>query len=62
MNTPPGTIWTNNVVALTNDLVFGLCVYTHVGWSPYGHLDDADKRMVQDAVNFDPSCPFLKEL
>lgn len=56
------TVWTNNRVSLTKDLVFGLAVLTEEGWQALVHLSLEDVDMVIREVDGDKSCPFLDEL
>ena len=54
--------WTNNRVALTNDLIFGVSVFTESGWLPLSLLGAEDVEVVRALVNHNPSCPWLEEL
>ena len=56
------TTWTNQRVALTKDLVFGLCVYTEEGWKPLSELDKDQLKLVHRLCDFNPSNPFRDEL
>lgn len=56
------TTWTNQRVALQNDLVFGLVVLTESGWHPVSQLDASDLKTVVDAVDNNASCPYLSKL
>jgi hypothetical protein len=53
-----GTIWTNGVVSLTSDFIFGVSVMTETGWVPMSSLDPEDQDMVKRLVDNNPSCPF----
>lgn len=56
------TVWTNNRVALTKDLVFGLAVLGEEGWVALNQCDLATVDMVVGLVDNDKSCPYLDEL
>lgn len=56
------TVWTNNRVALTKDLIFGVAVMTEEGWQALIHLSLEDVDMVIREVDGNKSCPFLDEL
>lgn len=56
------TVWENGRVAVTKDLIFGLCVMGETGWIPVSNLDMDDRKMVRDLVDFNPSFPFKEEL
>lgn len=53
-----GVVWTNGVVSLTSDLIFGVSVMTEDGWCPLSSLDAEDLAMVKRLVDNNPSCPF----
>jgi len=51
-------VWTNGVVSLTSDLIFGVSVKTETGWCPLSELDPEDLELVKRLVDYNPSCPF----
>lgn len=57
-----GVVWENGRVALTLDLIFGLCVMGEQGWVPCSDLDLDDLKVVHRAVDHNPGCPFKDEL
>ena len=57
-----GVTWTNGVVSLTSDLIFGVSVLSETGWVPVNQLDSKDIRMVIKLVDWNPLCPFQEEL
>lgn len=56
------TTWTNQRVALTKDLVFGVCVYTESGWQPLSQLDYEQLKQVHRLCDYNSSNPFAAEL
>lgn len=52
-----GTVFHNNHVALTMDLVFGLCVMGEEGWVPWTACDAQDRALVQRLLAHNPTCP-----
>lgn len=56
------TTWTNQRVALTKDLIFGLCVYTESGWRPLSELTKDELEEVHRLCDYDSSNPFRGEL
>lgn len=54
--------WTNNNVAFTRDLIFGICVMTESGWHPVSHLDDVDFKLVMDEWDNDTGNPYADDL
>jgi hypothetical protein len=57
-----GVVWTNGIVSLTRDFIFGVSVLAEGGWTPFDQLDDEDKRYIARLVDHNPSCPWLEEL
>ena len=59
-----GLVWTNNIIALTMDIVLGLSVMTDNGWSPIRFLDKEIVKKVIGMIDFNPSFPkdWMKEL
>lgn len=55
-------VWTNNKVAFTRDLIFGICVMTEVGWYPIINLDNADFKLVMDYWDNAPGNPYADDL
>ncbi len=53
-----GTVWTNGVVSLTSDFIFGVSVLTETGWVPISSLDPEDVELVKKLVDNNPGCPF----
>ncbi len=51
------TIFTNGVISLTNDLVFGVCVLDENGWVPLSELNSNGLKQVQRLLNHNPTCP-----
>jgi hypothetical protein len=54
--------WTNGVISLYKDIVFGVCVLTDDGWVPFSSGSEADKNNVRRLVDYAPSCPFKAEI
>ena len=50
-------VWTNNQVALTKDLVFGLCVMSEEGWVPINEGTDDQIQKLFSLIDWNPSCP-----
>lgn len=66
MNQPTVT-WTNNRVALANDLIFGLCVFAEFDdgvaeWRPVDSLDLETVKEIHRLVDYNSSCPYLDKL
>jgi hypothetical protein len=57
-----GVAWTNGVVSLTSDLIFGVSVLAETGWMPISQLDKDDLAYVRKLVDHNTSCPFLEDL
>lgn len=56
------TTWTNGVIALTRDFIFGVSVKTEQGWEPISIFDSRDLKQVIRLVDNNPSCPWLNDL
>ena len=56
------TVYSNEKVSLTKDLVFGLSVMTEEGWIPISWLDSSDKEVVKRMIDNDPLFPWVDEL
>jgi hypothetical protein len=50
-------IFTNGVVSLSTDLVFGPCVLNDLGWFPIDQLCEEDIEIVLNALDNNPTCP-----
>lgn len=57
-----GVVWENGRIALTKDLIFGLCVMGEDGWVPFSDLDAADLDLVWSLYDYTPGCPFKDDL
>ena len=57
-----GVTWTNGVVSLTSDLIFGVSVLTENGWMPISQLDKLDLAYVCKLVDHNLNCPFFQDL
>jgi len=51
------TVWHNNNVALTKDLIFGVCVMSEEGWVPIGEGSIEELELVLRLIDFNPLCP-----
>ena len=49
--------WTNGVVTLTKDLVFGLSVLSDKGWIPLYECDKQEVDLIKKLVDNNPSFP-----
>ena len=57
-----GVVWENGRIALTKDLIFGLCVMGEDGWVPFSDLDDPELELVWRLYDHTPGCPFKDDL
>jgi len=57
-----GVVWENGRIALTKDLIFGLCVMGEGGWIPLSDLDDDALDLVWRLYDHTPGCPFKDDL
>jgi hypothetical protein len=55
-------VWTNNKVAITKCLVFGISVMSETGWVPLNQLTCAEIHYVRSLIDHNPSFPFYDEL
>ncbi len=56
------TTWTNGVVSITKDFIFGLSVLAEQGWTPLTVLDLPDRVFVRELVDNNTSFPWKDEL
>lgn len=59
---PNAVTWTNGIVSMTSDLIFGVSVLAETGWIPLSDLNTPDIEYVRSLVDRNPSCPFLTQL
>lgn len=57
-----GLVFSNGLVALTKDLIFGLCVYGegpdgNLQWFPWNQMTQEDQKRVQLLLDHNPTCP-----
>jgi len=50
----PQTIWNFGSVAITVDLIFGVCVYTEDGWVPFTEGTEDQKEWVRRQIMANP--------
>jgi len=49
--------FTNGRITLATDLIFKVVVLSEHGWIPFSSLTKSEKKMVQDLLDYNPTCP-----
>ena len=52
-----GLVWENGNVALTEDLILGLCVMSESGWFPLSACDTDTINRIYSLIDHNPSFP-----